>query len=63
LDFDKLIQDGNFKEIKKWLNDNIHFHGSFYDIDELLIKLSNEGLNEKYLLDYLNQKYSKIYNL
>ncbi|MPQ43154.1 carboxypeptidase M32 [Clostridium tarantellae] len=57
------IKNGNFKIISHWLKENIHKYGCLYTPSELIIKVTGEELNPKYFLEYLNNKYSKIYEL
>eukprot|EP01080_Neovahlkampfia_damariscottae_P001347 gene1347-11429_t len=57
------IEKGEFSELKKFLNENIHSKGSLYTLDELTKQVTNESMNPKYLIDHLTKKYSKIYNL
>lgn len=57
------IGKGDLAHVNKWLRENIHCHGEIYDTDELLKKVTGEELNCKYFLDYLRNKYSKIYNV
>jgi len=63
-DFEKQIQEGNFANIKSWLNENIHVHGSKYPTGELLCKkVTGEELNAKIFTDHLSAKYSQLYSL
>jgi len=55
------IIKGNFHNIKQWLIDNIHFYGNLYDPSDLIKKITGEPINIKPYLDYLNDKYSKLY--
>lgn len=57
-----LIRKGNFKPIKEWLINNVHKYGDLYDPADLIKKITNEELNVKYFIDYLNKKYSKLYD-
>lgn len=57
------IEEGEFSHIHKWLNDNIHAHGSIYEPSELIKIVTGEELNSKYFLKYLRDKYSKVYNI
>lgn len=62
-DIEEKIKSGNFKEIKDWLKTEIHEVGSLYpSLDELLEKVTGEPLNTKYFLQYLDEKYSKVYS-
>lgn len=47
---------------KKWLKDNIHKYGSIYTLPDLL-KKNKMKFEPKLNLKYLEDKYSKIYNL
>lgn len=62
LDFESELGKGNLLPIKGWLDQNIHRHGSLYYPDELMKKATGEKLNSKYFIQYLYDKYSKIYN-
>lgn len=55
------ISKGNLKGIHKWLNNNVHKYASIYSPSELIVKISNEELNPKYFIDYLEKKYLEIY--
>jgi carboxypeptidase Taq len=62
-DFYKNIESGRFDLIKNWLNSKIHHFGSLISPNELIVKVTGEELNAKYLADYLIAKYSQIYEL
>jgi carboxypeptidase Taq len=49
---------GEFTPLLKWLRKNIHREGSRYYPEVLIKKVTGEGLNSKYLLDYLKAKNS-----
>jgi len=49
---------GEFAPLLKWLRKNIHQEGSRYQPEELIKKVTGEGLNSKYLIDYLKTKNS-----
>jgi len=60
--FDELVAVGQFVEIKAWMTEKVHKHGSRYaSLDEHLKAQVGEPLNPKYFLDYLTKKYSKLY--
>ncbi|KYD09218.1 carboxypeptidase M32 [Heyndrickxia sporothermodurans] len=61
--FDELLATGNLKPIKEWLTENIHQYGKLKKPLEILHDVTGEGLNAKYLIDYLTDKYTKVYNL
>jgi carboxypeptidase Taq len=62
-DFYRDIENGNLNNIREWLKENIHKHGCVYKPAQLIKDVTEEELNAKYFVEYLNRKYSKIYNL
>ncbi len=60
---DQQLESGNFKDFREWLRKNIHQHGKLYSAEELVKKVTGESLNSKYFIEYIKDKYSKIYNL
>lgn len=63
-DFDERVGSGDFGPIRAWLGDHVHQYGSVHaNIDDLLQESVGETLNPKYLLDYLKDKYRKLYDL
>lgn len=61
---EKRISEGQFGEIKEFLNTKFHVLGSLHtSLDELLIAVTGEPLKSKYFIEYLTNKYTKIYNL
>jgi carboxypeptidase Taq len=60
-DIEKEISKGKFNEILRWLRNNIHSFGSMYSAEELCKKVTGETLNSKYFLNYIDDKYKKIY--
>jgi len=57
------ITKGDFSEVKNWLIKNVHSYGSLYDPADLIRKLTEKELDVKPYLNYLNEKYSKLYHL
>ncbi|HSL87356.1 MAG TPA: carboxypeptidase M32 [Bacteroidales bacterium] len=58
----ELIREGKVSEITKWLAENVHSHGGTYEPKVLIEKITGEPLDAKYFLQYLNEKYSRIYD-
>ncbi|MDE2853406.1 MAG: carboxypeptidase M32 [Chloroflexota bacterium] len=54
---------GDYQALQNWLSEHIYRHGRAYSTDELLTRISGEGLNTAPLLDYLEEKYSDLYGL
>lgn len=61
LDINQLLENGDFSKINAWLRDHIHQYGRMLNPNQILQKSTNEDLNPKYFMDYLEKKYSKIY--
>ena len=57
----ELIREGKVSEITKWLAEHVHSHGGTYEPKVLIEKITGEPLTAKYFLQYLEEKYSKIY--
>ena len=62
-DLDGKISNGEFEVVLDWLRENIHSHGQRYTTDELIEKATGEPLKADYFLEYVESKYSKLYNL
>jgi len=62
-DFEQYLSEGNLKPIMAWLREKIHQHGSLYTPYELIKEVTGEKLNATYLVEYLEEKYSKVYQL
>jgi len=63
VDLDSKIENGETKELLKWLREKIHQHGEKYDAKYLCKRITGEELNFTYFMNYAKDKYSKIYNL
>jgi carboxypeptidase Taq len=57
----KQMAKGKITDVKQWLTQNIHAQGDLYDPPELIKKITGSGLNVKPYLNYLREKYSKLY--
>ncbi|WP_462411983.1 carboxypeptidase M32 [Neobacillus sp. Marseille-QA0830] len=62
-DYDLLVESGQLQPIKEWLTKHIHQYGKMKKPLEILHDVTGEGLNAKYLIDYLYDKYEKVYQL
>lgn len=58
----KQIDIYNFKSLREWLRKNIHQYGKVYTTKELLLKITGEPLNPKYFLEYIDEKFAKLYS-
>jgi carboxypeptidase Taq len=55
------IMSGNFHEAKQWMVKSVHSYGALYDPADLLRKVTGEEINPKHYINYLNMKFSKLY--
>lgn len=53
----KLIEKGNFKDIRKWLGKNVHEVGSKLSTNEILKAATGEELNVKAFKEHLKNRY------
>jgi carboxypeptidase Taq len=61
--WEKDIVQGNFLFIKQWLYKNIYRYGKQYTSSMLIKKITGSRLEANYFIEYLNEKYQKIFNL
>ena len=57
------IRNGEFSELREWLRQNIHHHGSKYEPQELVERITGGKINSAPYMHYLLEKYAEIYNL
>ena len=63
LDPEAIIATGDLTPITRWLEDHIWKHGKLLDPMELLEQALGEPFDPSYFTDYLEEKFSRIYNL
>lgn len=59
----KEVGEGNLRNLHSWLKENVHKFGSLYTPSEIIKRVTGEELNSKYFINYLKEKYYKIYNI
>jgi carboxypeptidase Taq len=57
------IEKGNFNNILGWLRKNVHKYGRKITSDEIIKNVCGEGLNAKVFVNYLKDKYYKLYDI
>ncbi len=60
---EKDFAKGKFLPFKQWLNKEIHAVGKLESADEISRRVTGETLNPKYFIDYLWDRYGKMYSL
>jgi carboxypeptidase Taq len=63
VDVEHCLSTGDFAPINEWNKENIWKHGCLYEPNELLDRILGEPFTPKAFIDYLKNKYKKIYNL
>lgn len=59
-DFEGKIERGEFNSILKWLREKVHIHGKRYPTDDLLTRVTGEGLNVVHFMNYVREKYAQL---
>ncbi|NDF95996.1 MAG: hypothetical protein EB107_09205 [Proteobacteria bacterium] len=54
---------GEFQNLLNWLKTNIHCHGKRFTTHEILKQSTGQELSVKPFVNYLREKYGKIYGL
>jgi carboxypeptidase Taq len=62
-DVDAILREGRIQEITAWLRKNIHAYGSMYNAGEVIQRVCGKEISAQPLLDYFNEKYTRIYQL
>jgi carboxypeptidase Taq len=52
---------GKFNEVKQWMVKNVYDYGNLYDPADLLKRVTGEQINAKHFINYLDAKFSKLY--
>jgi carboxypeptidase Taq len=55
------LSQGNLNDIKSWLVKNVHTCGNLYDPADLIRRITGKTLEAEPYLEYLREKYSKLY--
>jgi len=62
-DLDESLAEGDTSPATNWLQQNIHKYGGLFRQRDLIEKATGEAPSEKPLLDYLEAKFSEIYEV
>ena len=62
-DLDDQIRKGEFSKLLGWSNEKIHRHGSKFEPQEIVERVTGSKINGEPYIRYLNDKYSEIYVL
>jgi carboxypeptidase Taq len=62
-EFENLIAAGNLLPVKEWLTEKIYRYGQSLTPSQIIEQVTGEPLNPDYLADYLEAKYTELYQL
>ena len=57
------LRKGDFHVISNWLREKIHRYGAAETADGILVLATGENFNPDYYINYLVEKYTKLYHL
>ena len=63
LPVDELLSKGDLMPIRNYLKEHVHQYGGTKTSDEMLKEMTGEGFNPQYFIDYIIEKYTRIYDL
>jgi carboxypeptidase Taq len=56
------ISEGAFNNIKNWLTENVYSYANLYDPEDLVKHVTGKGLMVKPFINYLEEKFNRIYS-
>lgn len=62
-DYEEMICKGEMLKIREWLREKIHKYGKLLTPNEIISSVTGEEINAKYLVEYLEDKFSRLYNI
>ena len=63
IDVDKALAEGRYDLCMDWLREHIHRYGCRYNAKEVMLKATGKPFDVNIYLDYLEDKYSRLYGL
>lgn len=60
---DEYLREGNITPIREFLRDNIHKYGATKNTNQILMDVTGEEFNADYFIEYLKDKYVRLYSL
>lgn len=63
LNIDEAFGADDLSKVNAWLKEKVHKYAGSKSPKEILLMVTHEEFNPKYYLEYLKEKYSKIYQL
>ncbi len=63
MDFDGLLRRGDLAVIREFLRQNVHRFGKLKTSRQIIKDITGEDFNPQYYVDYLTEKYRKVYGI
>lgn len=63
INVDKALEEGHFEIIRDWLAEHVHRYAASKTMMEIVEEVSHKPFDSNIYVDYLIDKYSKIYDL
>jgi carboxypeptidase Taq len=63
LDLSTHVRAGEFDPLREWLFEHVHQHGARYTTPELVELATGEPYTADYFVDYVTEKYERLYDL
>lgn len=63
MDFEGLLKNGDIGTIREFLRENIHRYGKLKTSRQILKDVTGEDFNPQYYIDYLTDKYGRLYGV
>ncbi len=57
------IRKGEFESLGAWLEGTLYTHGAKYEPSDLIRRVTGEEINTKPFINYLNEKFGRIYGI
>ena len=62
MDLEQYLKDGNLTPIREYLKEHIYQYGKRKDTNTLLKEMTGEEFKAEYYIQYLKEKYKKLYS-
>lgn len=63
LDLDSILSSDRFDQVARWLHDNVHKHAATKSMMQIIEDVCHEPFSVDHYINYLIDKYTKLYNL
>lgn len=61
INMDETLKNGELSKVHAWLNEKIHAFGGVMTLQDLLLQATGEKFNPHHYVEYLKDKFTKLY--